>query len=98
LEYHLFLSCDLRILPREEFLTLERELVTIQRMLTALVQRVQPIVNARQPLKTERKSPPVARSEQPEAATRLMSQLVPKDKFVLASKEFSKQREHCPKV
>jgi four helix bundle protein len=98
LEYHLLLSCDLRILPKEEFLRLERELVTIQRMLTALVQRVQPIANARQPLKAERKSPLVARSYQPEAGMRLMSQLVPKDKFVLASKEFSKQRKHCPKV
>ena len=38
LEYHLLLSCDLRILPKEEFLRLERELGTIQRMLTALVQ------------------------------------------------------------
>src|SRR4029077_9892650 len=98
LEYHLLLSCDLRILPKEEFLRLERELVTIQRMLTALFKRVQPIANARQPLKAERKSPLVARSYQPEAGMRLMSQLDPKDKFVLASKEFSKQRKHCPKV
>jgi four helix bundle protein len=62
LEYHLLLSCDLQILPKEDFRRLEHELVTIQRMLTALVQRVQPLSNSRQPMKPQPKSPLAARS------------------------------------
>lgn len=60
LEYHVIFSHDLEILPKEEFLRLERELLTIQ--LTALVQRTQPLSNDRGLLKTQRGCLPAAGS------------------------------------